>query len=75
MVSNSICLNPSKNIEYRATGYGTNTDHISLHKYRNAHTSNNELGVTVKTFLTSKERANEGEMYYKSIQADATGYN
>lgn len=52
-----------------------NYDHVTLHSYRDHHTADHELGVTVKTFQTSKDRANQIETYYKGLQADPTGFN
>ena len=57
--------NPEFVEEYRKTGYMGNQEHIYAHHYREE--PKGELGVTVKTYMTSKDRANKIEKYYKAI--------
>jgi hypothetical protein len=53
----------------------TNKDHNLNHEFRPAHTENGEIGITVKTFCTAKERAELAETYWKQAKHDRTGFN
>jgi len=54
--------------EYRKTGYMNNYDHLQHHEHRREHTDMGELGVLNRTYLTSQDRANQQEKYFKSLQ-------
>ena len=38
-----------------------NREHLAHFQHREEHTAFGELGVTVKTYMTSRERATQGE--------------
>lgn len=59
-------------VEYRKTGYMNNTEHLAHYQFRNEHTELGELGVQVRTYQTSKDRAQTAESYYGSLLPDRT---
>ena len=59
-------------VEYRKTGYMNNTEHLAHYQFRNEHTELGELGVQVKNYQTSKDRAQTAESYYGSLLPDRT---
>ena len=54
-------------LDYKKTASTKNKDHVANYEFRESHMHTGELGVTVKTYQTSKDRSNDAEAYYKSI--------
>jgi ribosomal protein S3 len=52
-----------------------NRDHLNHHSFRDAHTPDGALGVTVKTYLTSKQRADKIAARHKEELLDKKTYN
>lgn len=44
-------------VVYRDSAAMNNKDHLAHYSFRDEHTADGELGVQVKTYQTSKERA------------------
>lgn len=52
-----------------------NREHTANYEFRPAHTAKGELGVTVKRYVSSGDRASQTQAYWKKLQATPTGFN